>query len=116
MMPQDLNAPPTLKHGRAYVNLPDLQHFLNGVLDYIPSERTIIQWRQQGCPHLRISDRCLRYVPEDVLAWLVETRQVQKQPIHRAASLGGSSRKQHSPSSRTDIMAELQTVAAQGRR
>ncbi len=115
-MSHDLNAPNSEKPSRAFVNLSDLQQFLSEVLDYIPSERTIIQWRQRGCPHLRLGYRCIRYSPEAVLGWLMETRQVQSRPSRRTASPGRPSRRSNGKASRDEIMAELQAVAAQGRR
>ncbi len=57
---------------RTYVGLPQLLNVLTERLDYTPSEKIIIQWRRQGCPHLPLGQRCIRYDPEAVISWLVE--------------------------------------------
>lgn len=57
---------------RTYVGLPQLLQVLAERLDYAPSEKVVIEWRRQGCPHLPLGQRCIRYDPEAVISWLVE--------------------------------------------
>lgn len=42
---------------RTYVGLPQLLQVLAERLDYAPSEKVVIEWRRQGCPHLPLGQR-----------------------------------------------------------
>jgi hypothetical protein len=52
-----------------------------------PCEKTVIRWRKDGCPHLPLSYRRIRYQVAEVVQWLLQ-RKVQGKPQRSRRSLG----------------------------
>ena len=95
---------------RTYVGLPQLLHVLAERLDYTPSEKVVSQWRRQGCPHLPLGQRCIRYDPEAVISWLVERSDRGTRPkTHRHQP-------QRATPSTQDARATLLEIQARGNR
>jgi len=74
-----------------WVTVAELCAAIEEELRFRPGEKTVIRWRKEGCPHLPLSCRRIRYQPDKVIAWLCQNEVIgrfrkQKRSLGRMIS------------------------------
>jgi hypothetical protein len=57
-----------------WLSVEELCDAIQEEFGFRPCEKTVIRWRKQGCPHLPLSYRRIRYMADEVIAWLLQSK------------------------------------------
>ena len=72
-----------------WVSFDELCDGIEVEFGFRPCERTVIRWRKDGCPHLPLSYRRIRYQVAEVVQWLLQL-QVSGKRLKQRRNLGRS--------------------------
>lgn len=65
---------PTTRRRSGWLSVEELCAAIQEEFGFLPCEKTVIRWRKEGCPHLPLSYRRIRYQAHEVIEWLLSSK------------------------------------------
>lgn len=65
---------PTTRRRSGWLSVEELCAAIQEEFGFLPCEKTVIRWRKEGCPHLPLSYRRIRYQADEVIKWLLSSK------------------------------------------